>query len=71
MKTFLIAVAGGLMLMLFCVAAAFKIRDYKEEIRYIKMEIQRSDDPDEFEYWQNQLEMQYARINPFRRWIKK
>ena len=47
MKMFFMIIVVGFVFMLFCVAAAFKIREYKDEVHYIKMEINRSDDPNE------------------------
>lgn len=65
------AIAVGVVVMLCCVIGAFKIREYKEQIYYYKMEIGRSDDPVERRHWEHQLKKQYARMNPFLRLRKK
>ena len=71
MTGFLIAAAIGLILMLACIVVAFNIRDYKEGIAYYKMEIERSDDPNEIRFWKHQLDKHYAKMNPFCRFKKK
>lgn len=71
MILFVAAVAVGIVVMLCCVIAAFKIREYKGQIHYYKMEIGRTDDPGELKYWERQLEKEYAKINPFLKWRKK
>jgi len=53
--------------MLCCVVLAFKIRAFREEAHYIKLEINRSFEEDERKYWQRRLKKHYAKLNPFRK----
>ena len=68
--TVLIFALGGLVMMFCIIAGALKISKFSKEAKYFKMEMGRSDDPEEYAYWQQQLEKHYRRINPFYR-IKK
>lgn len=62
----LIVLLGSLILTLCCVVLAFKIRAFREETYYIKLEINRSFDENERKYWQRKLKRHYAKLNPFR-----
>lgn len=69
--TIFIFAIGGVVLMICIIAGAFKVREYREETHYIKMEINRSDSLDEREYWERRLQKHYARVNPFYKLKKK
>ncbi|MBR3866102.1 MAG: hypothetical protein IKM67_05265 [Clostridia bacterium] len=63
----LIVLLCSIILMLCCVVLAFKIRAFREEANYIKLEINRSFEEDERKYWQRRLKKHYAKLNPFRK----